>query len=278
MKGLVVTADDFGAAAQVNDAVIAAHQDGILTAASLMVAAPAAADAVARAKLTPSLRVGLHIVLTDGRPLLPAVQIPDLVDGDGNFRNDMAVTGAKMFFLPSVRQQLEAEVAAQFDAFCATGLNFDHVNAHKHFHLHPSIASVILKLARKYGVRGARVPLESQSVLARIEPRRSSGVALLTAPFSRLLRARFARSGLRTPDQVFGLAWSGAMTEQRLLGLIENLPEGLTEFYLHPAVDGAWPGAAAGYRYAEELAALVSPRVSMALASAGVRRGGFADF
>lgn len=70
MKRLVITADDFGAASEVNDAVEAAHGNGVLTAASLMVAAPATADAVARAKRIPSLRVGLHLVLVEGRPVL----------------------------------------------------------------------------------------------------------------------------------------------------------------------------------------------------------------
>ncbi len=278
MKNLIVTADDFGAARQVNDAVMMAHRDGILTAASLMVSAPAAADAVDRAHETPSLRVGLHVVLTDGRPTLPPAQIPDLVDADGYFRNDMALTGARIFFLPHVRRQLEAEIAAQFAAFHATGLPFDHVNAHKHFHLHPSIASAILKLVRMHNVRGARVPLEAQSVLAQVEPRKASPVAMLTRPFAKRLRARFARAGLRAPDQVFGLAWSGAMTGKRILGLIENLPAGLTELYLHPATDGAWPGAAKGYRYAEELAGLVAPEVVQAGRNPAIRLGGFADF
>jgi hopanoid biosynthesis associated protein HpnK len=278
LKGLIVTADDFGASRQVNDAVIAAHHDGILTATSLMVSAPAACDAVERARVTPSLRVGLHVVLTDGRPTLPPAQIPDLVDRDGIFRNDMALAGARIFFLPSVREQLEAEIEAQFDAFQSTGLSCDHVNAHKHFHLHPTIASAILKCAKKYKVRAARVPLEPQNILARIEPRKTSGVAMLTAPFSQMLRARFTRAGLRTPDQVFGLAWSGAMTESRVLGLIENLPPGLTEIYCHPATDGTWSGAAPGYRYADELAALLSPEVVRAARNSAIRRGGFADF
>jgi len=72
LKQLIVTADDFGVAREVNDAVEVAHRGGVLTAASLMVSAPAAADAVERARRMPSLRVGLHLVLVDGRPVLPA--------------------------------------------------------------------------------------------------------------------------------------------------------------------------------------------------------------
>ena len=99
VKNLIITADDFGAARQVNVAVLETHANDILTAASLMVAAPYAADAAARAKAAPSLRVGLHLVLVDGRPMLPARDVPDLVDATGHFRNDMARAGAAMILI-----------------------------------------------------------------------------------------------------------------------------------------------------------------------------------
>jgi hopanoid biosynthesis associated protein HpnK len=160
LKRLVVTADDFGAAREVNEAIEIAHTRGILTATSLMVAAPAAAEAVALAKRLPSLRVGLHVVLVEGRPMLPPSQIPDLVGANGLFRTNMAASGAKMFFFPKVRRQLEHEIEAQFEAFRATGLALDHVNAHKHFHLHPTIASAILRIGKKHGMCALRVPRE----------------------------------------------------------------------------------------------------------------------
>ncbi len=146
-----------------------------------------------------------------------------------------------------MRRQLAAEIEAQFAAFAATGLPLDHVNAHKHFHLHPTIAALIVSIGKRYGVKGVRVPLEPQSVLGRIEKRHASGTVMLTAPFARGLRRRFRRAGLATPDQVFGLAWSGAMTPARLAGLVENLPPGLSEIYLHPAT-GRYPGSAPGLR------------------------------
>ncbi|MGZ5931014.1 MAG: hopanoid biosynthesis-associated protein HpnK [Rhizomicrobium sp.] len=277
MKGLIVTADDFGAAEEVNDAVEQGHRDGILTAASLMVSAPAAADAVARAKAWPRLRVGLHLVLVEGKPTLPAASVPDLVDASGLFRTDMAAAGAAMFFLPRVRRQLEAEIEAQFDAFRATGLPIDHVNTHKHFHLHPTIATTILRVGKRYGLRAIRVPLEPHWVLTRVEPASKLAPAFVTVPWAMLSRIRFRAAGLRVPDQVFGLAWSGAMTPARVLGLIENLPDGLTEIYLHPAT-GPYRGSAPGYRYAEELSALVAPRIVAASRNSAVTRGGFADF
>jgi chitin disaccharide deacetylase len=232
---------------------------------------------VARAKTMPRLRVGLHLVLVEGRPVLPASQVPDLVDASGHFRTDMARAGAAMFFLPGVKRQLRAEIEAQFAAFAATGLAFDHVNSHKHFHLHPTIASMMVETAAKYGVKGARVPLEPQATLALIEPHKASGVVALTAPFAQALRRRFSKAGIASPDAVFGLAWSGAMTPARVAGLIAHLPEGLSEIYMHPAT-GPYPGAAPGYRYRAELDALTDPAVLAAVASQNIALGGFGDF
>jgi chitin disaccharide deacetylase len=273
MRGLIVTADDFGASREVNDAVERAHRDGILTAASLMVAEPFAADAVARAKAMPRLGVGLHLVLVEGRPTLPAAKIPDLVDGEGMFRADMAASGARMFFLPKVRRQLEMEIEAQFASFAATGLTLDHVNAHKHFHLHPTIFALILKIGRRYGMKALRVPCEPS--LRHIEPgARGAGMLFWWA---KGFRRKAAAAGVFAPDAVFGLAWSGAMTAERLSGLLAHLPEGTSEIYMHPAT-GPYPGSAPGYRYGEELAALTSPQVLDLSRLRQIRLRPFADF
>ena len=278
MKQLIVTADDFGAALAVNEAVEEAHVRGVLTAASLMVGAAAAADAVARAKRLPSLRVGLHLVLVEGQPVSDPAAIPDLVGPDGQFRTDMAALGAAIFFRPAARRQLEAEVLAQFEAYAATGLPLDHVNTHKHFHLHPTILSTILQVGRRFGARALRAPIEPHGVLARAEPGAKLGPAWITGPWAAMGRARARRAGMRTPDQVFGLSWSGAMTADRLRGVMRHLPAGLSEIYLHPAKSAAYPGSAPGYRYVEEFQALVNPEVIAAARAEGVALGGFSDF
>ncbi len=279
MKKLIVTADDFGAAREVNDAVEIAHRDGILTAASLMVAAPAAFDAAQRAKRMPNLHVGLHLVLVEGRPVLPPRAIPDLVGRDGMLRTDMAAMGVDIFLRPSVRHQLEGEINAQFDAFQAMGLKLDHVNAHKHYQLHPTIASIIVRVGRSFGMQSARVPYEPRAVLSRIERGGDNGLAaIVMAPWSMLLRRRLRADHLAVPDRVFGLRWSGAMTKPRLLGLLRHLPKkGVSEIYLHPAT-GPYLGSVATYRYAEELAALTDPEVVAAARDSNIRLGGFADF
>jgi hopanoid biosynthesis associated protein HpnK len=276
MKQVVVTADDFGLAPEVNEAVETAHQHGILTAASLMVAGPAAQDAIARARRLPRLRVGLHIVLVEGSPMLPPERVPDLVDARGHFRTDMARLGLAIATRRAVRRQVRAEIEAQFEAFRASGIALDHVNAHKHFHLHPTIAAEIIAIGARYGMRGLRVPREPASVLSVIEPQAARIPAWVTAPWAALLTRRARRAGLNTPDAVFGLAWSGAMTTARLLGLLQYLPEGRNEIYLHPATADDFAGHAPGYCYAEELAALTAPGVIAA--ARDLRLGGYADF
>ena len=276
MKGLIVTADDFGAAVEVNAAVELAHREGILTAASLMVMAPAAADAVSRAKRLPALRVGLHLVLTEGRPVLSASAVPNLVDETGAFRSDLVAFGCALMCNRQARRQLAAEIAAQFESFRATGLALDHCNAHKHFHLHPVIGSLVVAVGEHFGLHSVRVPLEPIAPLAPLA-KRYSIEAMLMAPFMSQLRRKVVNSGMHMPDQAFGLRWSGHMTKARLLHLLGRLPEGLSEIYLHPAT-GPFLGHAKGYHYQSELAALIDPDVITACREASFTMGGYADF
>src|SRR5258708_38986749 len=101
---LIVTADDFGLHGAVNDAIEQASREGILTAASLMVGAPAAADAIRRARALPDLRGGLHVVLADGRAGLAPALIPGIADGSGHMDSRLFARGIRCFALPSVRR------------------------------------------------------------------------------------------------------------------------------------------------------------------------------
>lgn len=265
MTRLILNADDLGLAPEVNAAIEQAHRDGVLTAASLMVNEPAAAEGVAVARRNPRLAVGLHLTLTDGTPSLAPGRIPALVRPDGRFRDDMPGLGLALATSAAARAQLRAEVAAQFAAFRATGLACDHLNAHKHFHLHPVIAAIAFRAAAEAGVRAVRIPWEPPSLVP--------GATRALWPLTLLLRRLAARHGLRAPDRVVGLAWTGAFTADRLAGLLPRLPAATTEIYLHPATAGGFPGAAPGYDYAGELAALLDPRVRAACA--GLSRGGY---
>jgi hopanoid biosynthesis associated protein HpnK len=261
---LIITADDFGLHEAVNEAVERGYRDGVLRAASLMVAAPAVADAVARATRNPGLAVGLHLVLADGRAMLPPTRIPDLVDAQGMFDSNMVRNGFRFFFLPHVRRQLADEIRAQFEAFAATGLKLDHVNAHKHFHLHPTILTLMLTIGREYGLRAIRLPSEP-------------GMGPWLRPWLALMRARLDRAGVGYNDHVFGLRHSGGMDEAVMLDILRDLPDGLSEIYLHPASHGHITESMAEYRHTDELAALLSPHVRQTIAERYQLCDGFSD-
>jgi chitin disaccharide deacetylase len=266
---LVVTADDFGVAVAVNEAVELAHERGILTAASLMVAGAAAADAVERARRMPRLGVGLHLDITQGRPILPIDQVPDLVNADGRFHRNLGRVGLRVATSKQVRMQMRAEIDAQFAAFVATGLVFDHVNAHEHFHVHPIIAGMVLEAASRHGVMAIRAP---------VEPGRPGGSGWLAAPFARSLRRRARRRGLLVPDQVFGLAASGRMTADAIRGAVSKLHGGVNELYLHPATEDDFVGHGPGYLHRAELSGLLDRTCMDAIRRSGARLGSFSQY
>ena len=271
MKLAIVTADDFGVSHQVNEAVEQAHREGILTVTSLMVTGAAAADAVARAKANPTLGVGLHIALAETPPALPPAQIPDLVDETGAFRIESLPVALALVAKASVRRQLEAEIDAQFALFAATGLPLDHVNTHKHMHMHPVIAATLLKVGKRHGMKAMRAPVEYRDMLA--EPVTGLDIA---KPFARRVQRSGRKAGVKVPDRVFGLAWSGAMHAERLRSILETLPDGTSEIYLHPAT-GHYPLSAPTYQYEAELAALLDPLAREIVSRHGITLARFAD-
>jgi hopanoid biosynthesis associated protein HpnK len=272
---LIVTADDFGLHESVNQAVEQASRAGILNAASLMVTAQATKDAVRRARLLPNLCVGLHVVLADGWSTLDAQLIPEIADPTGRMHSDMFRKGVRFFFKSAARRQLEAEIRAQFAAFARTGLTLDHVNVHKHFHIHPTILSTLLEVGRDYGMPAVRVPDEPFWFAAR-----SAGVLpglaqTLLSPWIALMKHRLHRARIFHNDRIFGIAGSGAMDEAGLLAILARLPPGVSEIYLHPATQSgsAITASMSHYRHAAELDALSSPRVRAALNAVAVRGG-----
>ncbi len=282
MRRVILTGDDFGLAVPVNEAIEEAHRHGVLTAASLMVGGAAAADAVERARRLPTLRVGLHLVLVEGRPLLPPEAVPRLVDAAGELNRHLVRAGVRFFFRPGVRRQLAAEIRAQFQAFRATGLPLDHVNAHNHMHLHPTVLRLIVEVGREHGLRAVRLPREPALVSWRAAGSslwgRLASAALLW-PWLALVRRRLRRAALAHNEFLFGRHDSGAMEEPLHRRLVARLPAGVSEICFHPAtrrcpeLDRDMPE----YRHQQELAALVSPAVRDALRRSGAQPIGFAD-
>jgi hopanoid biosynthesis associated protein HpnK len=284
-RRLVVSADDFGAAEEINTAVACAHRDGILTSTSLMVTGDALADAVAVARSNPELAVGLHLVLAQARPAAPARDIPRLVDARGRF-GDHPVRGGLRYFFATLdrtgRAQLRGEIRAQLDAFAATGLRLAHVDGHLNMHLHPVVLSILLELAPRYGIHAMRLSRESLVAALRHDPRhalRKTGEGLVFRALAAWAAPRLRAAGIATADRVYGMHQTGHADEAYLLSLIPALPAGVSELYCHPAVHR--PAVVAteqrGYDHEGELAALMSTRVRAAIEAAGVQLVSYRD-
>ena len=262
---ITFTADDFGLSLTINEAVEDAHRRGVLDAASLMVAGAAAADAVARAKRLPGLRVGLHIVAVEGPCVLPPPELAAIARPDGRLPSRQAKLAFDYGLSRRARRQIAREIHAQFGAFAATGLPLGHADAHKHMHLHPVVGRILIAAGREFGLTRLRVPAEPPEVMRACGERLSFGDRALYS-WTGWLRAAAARAGLRTTQHCFGLRWSGHMTAERLIRLARHMRAGSSEIYLHPAMSGEselcrWMP---GYEHEAEYRALIDENVACA--------------
>jgi chitin disaccharide deacetylase len=277
-KSLIVSGDDFGAAVAVNDGIIRAHRDGILTQTSLMVTGDAAAHAVALAREHPRLAVGLHLVLAQGRPAAPRHEIPGLVRADGAFRDSPIPNGIRYAWAAvhaAGRRQLVREIEAQLDAFAATGLPLAHIDGHLNMHLHPMVLTILVELAPRHGIRAVRLSRESLGAALRYDRRhlvRKTFEGVVFQALAAFAAPRLRAAGIVSSERVYGMHQTGHVDEAYLLDVISHLPSGVSELYAHPAVGQAATMARyqAGYDHDGEVAGLTSPRVRAALARSGV--------
>ncbi len=203
-----------------------------------------------------------------------AVEHGWLVGRDGVLRRDLGALSVALACSEGLRRQMAAEIETQFEAFRATGLPLDHVNAHRHFHLHPVVCLLVLQIGRAFGLRALRVPFEPVETVRCAGGRAHSARAETTMSMHQ--RHRAARAAVIMPDALLGLRWSGALTPPRLAALLRARPPGLVEVYTHPATGASFDGAAPGYRYRDELDALCDPACRESLGSS-VRPCGYAD-
>ena len=253
-RRLIVTADDFGRSADINAAVIRAHREGILTAASLMVNEEACADAVAMAKECPRLGVGLHLTLLCGHSTLPCERIPGLVNERREFGDNPFTVGARYFLRNGLRTQLRDEIAAQLEKFRTTGLRLDHINGHLHFHSHPVVFRILMEHAGAWGIRRVRLTCDRfwlNMKLARGRLAWRLGHAALFRCFWWMVYPLLRRKGIRHTRAVFGLMQDSRVDERFILQLLPRLPAGESELYSHPSLG----------QFRHEFDALISPRV-----------------
>lgn len=245
MIQVILNADDFGASHSVNQAIIRAHQQGVLTSASLMVTGNAVDEAVTMAREAPALAVGLHVVVAGGRAALPPNLVPHIADSDGIFPTEPWRAGLRYAFSRTARAELAKELAAQFERFAATGLRLSHVDGHMHMHVHPTVFRLLLPLAEKYGAQGLRLPRDDLWTSYRFSRQRAGLKALWAIAFGLLSRQCVRNLGghsLKVTHRVYGLMQTGQMREDYVLGLLNQLKAPTAEIYFHPATqteDGA---------------------------------------
>jgi len=241
-RRLIVNADDFGRSSSINEAVVRAHREGILTTASLMVNEPTFKEAVAIARDNPRLGVGLHLWLS----------------------SCPVAAGFRLFFKPSLRPKLKSDIRAQLDRFMASGLTLDHVNSHHHLHMHPSVVGILLECLREAKIVHVRLTCEPLWINIRnIAGRRFRHLthALIYVLLAARARPAFRKEHIRHPQFIFGLMQNHAVDEAYLKQLLPALPKGDSEVYSHPSMDV----------FRHEFDALVSPHVRDLVQRLGIR-------
>jgi len=195
---------------------------------------------------------------------LPPEKIPGLVNARGEFSNSPVGVGMNYFFNRGLREQLRAEIHAQFAKFHATGLRLDHVNGHLHLHLHPVVFKILTEDAAALRITHLRL---TRDCLARSR-RHSSGHLFYKVSHAAIFeflssRARkiLAERKIRHAQITFGLLQDSRVDEDYLLKLLPELPAGDSELYSHPSLD----------KFKHEFDALVSPRVRELVNQLGIQ-------
>src|SRR4029453_10569716 len=268
MRRLLVVGDDLGLAPGVNAGIASAYRDGILTSASLLANTPHFEESLALARDLPGLKIGIHLTLVAGGPLLPAAEIPSLIGRSGSFRPSWRQ------FLPAwiagrVRVgEIRAEWRAQIARATEAGIRPAHLDSHQHLHLLPGLWRVALDLGREFGIPPIRTVREPGPVPAGTPPSRR----VVRRGLAALSPARLPAPPMHACDYCFGIARTGCLDLQALLEILRRLPEGDSELITHPGLpdeellrDSPW-----GYRWAEETRALSAEEAKREVAKLGI--------
>ena len=282
MKRLVVNADDLGLTEGVNRGILEAHRRGILTSATLLANGAAFASGLALAREAPKLGVGVHLNLSDGRPVCDPSAVPSLVNQGGRFFGGPAVL-ARRILLGRVRfAEVERELGAQIEKVRNAGVQITHLDGHKHVHMLPGVFPIVVELARACGIGGVRAAVEQPVALGAML-RRHPGAA--TAIVKQSLRARALgwlamdahkqlwQAGLACPMYFFGITQTGFLDAAELEAILWNLPEGSSELMCHPGyADGALREAPTRLvaEREQELVALTRPETRKRVAALGI--------
>ena len=242
MRRLIVNADDFGLTCGVNRAIVEAHEQGIVTSATLMANGGALPQAIELAASAPRLSIGCHVVLVDGSPISDAAHVASLTAGNGapRFRTSIFDFALNCLRGKFVAGEIEAEATAQIRKLQAAGIVVSHLDTHKHTHLFPQVLRPLLRAAKNCGVRAVRNPAEPIP-LGRVASNpalwKRWAQARVLNRLANEFRSAVQDAGMSTPEGTLGIVATGIMDERLLQAIIEHTPDGTWELVCHPGYD-----------------------------------------
>ena len=264
MKKLIINSDDYGRTPDISRGIREAHRRGVVTSTTCMMNIPTtAADVAVAVKETPNLGMGVHLVLTMGRPISAPESVPSIVDDIGNFLKYNPL----IEHLPQLNMdEVKKEWRAQIDAFIrAAKRKPTHLDSHHHSsYFSPALFRGMLELAQEYDC-AIRFPFTNVS---RELEETSKQVPELLEKFN-----------LRKPDVFFVNFYDETATKEDLLKIIESVQEGTSEIMCHPGyVDDAFAKESVyNFQRARELDILTNPAVKEAIAAKDIQLITFAD-
>ncbi len=236
MKRLIVHADDLGADDARNAGIIEAIEAGSVTAASILVNGPAFQDCLQRIASMNGRQFsfGVHLNLTEGRPLSPGLET--ITGADGCFCGKQEGHRRLMNRGDDVlEQEIRREFAAQIQALRDAGIRIDHLDGHQHVHIFPAAIDATVRTAREFGIPWIRIPEES--LPSRSMDRNNPLLNDEAERFCRLaaaIRIKLHGSTIKTTDHFRGLYLKGRLSLESLERTLQTLPPGLTELMVHP--------------------------------------------
>jgi chitin disaccharide deacetylase len=280
MKKVILNADDFGLTSGVNEGIIRAHRNGILTSTTVMANGEAFAGAAEQARRNPSLGVGVHLVLVGGRAVARREEIRSLVDENGELPRSLGMFVTRVTAGLIRPEHIEGELRAQIGKVRAAGIEPTHLDSHKHTHAHPRVMESVARVASQSGIKRIRKPFEAlrdswslseiESVAAVTQLAGALAAQISSSSFASISR----KYGLRSPDHFLGLSVTGQINRTRLHRMIETLSDGCTEIMLHPGIcddDLGRTGSRLQMHRQTEMEALLDPSIQGILNKQGVQ-------
>ena len=267
MKRLIVSGDDFGLHPLINQGIIEAHQQGILTSTSVIACGQAVEDAVSLAKQNPKLGVGVHLTFVEEDPVLNPNEIPSLVTSRECFPASWKGFLARFLTGRIRKEELQKETQAQIAKVFDAGIQPTHIDSHQHLHLWPRVWTSIEPVLKKFDIPAARMVMHE--MMSDHKGWKSRGLEYL----SRRLSSRVQHAGIWYPKYVAGTSLGGHLTSEIVDRLLSHIPTGTTELICHPGKNNReldscyhWD-----YQWEEELAALTSSAISDKIAECNIQ-------